>query len=346
MGYAEDAAVNNVERIRDNVGTAPSKFLRAAGDRLREDQAALTGTGHVILEEGFPRFVFNKGKVMPGNFTIPSYFITDSNNNIITDPYSGIPEVKNVSRNRSLLVIYQDRSFDAVEKVNSLDLGYLVYVATSGVDHLPAHLRDTGSSDFSAWANYWASESGIPVGATAQAASKLSDVYQEWVNSGKNAMVARSVGFIYNSDQHDISSTRDFDASTGQWSVVLYRKLAATSDRDADLSGLPTGTKYAFGFAIHDVGGGASTHDISMPLTIANEGDVDVKAVAVSSARSVDWNSVPHFDTYYVKREHFAKWTAEWLTGPGTTHSGAAVLETRRCVSCHSNSLIHSSPLP
>lgn len=342
MGYAEDAAINNVERIRDNLGTPPTKFTRSGGDRLREDQAALSGTGHGVLVDGLPRFVFNKGKNMPGNYTIPSFFLTDESNNIITNPYSGIPNIKDVSKNRSLLVIYQDRNFDPVEKVNAIDVAYLVYVALSKVDHLPAHLQDENSADFTAWKNYWATELGIAANASAAALAKLDAIHQEWLNSNKNAMVTRSVSFIYNSDQHDISSTHNYDATRNEWTVIMYRKLSTGSNRDADLSGLPSGTKYAFSFAMHDLGGGAITHQISMPYIVANTEDADIRAKLVPNVATVNWDQVPWFDTYYVKDDYVLnwKWTEDWLRSG--SHPGAGVFETSACKSCHQNNLTYN----
>ena len=343
MGYAEDAAVNNVERIRDNVGTAPTKFIRSGGDRLRENQAAMTGSAHEVLNDGLPRFVFNKGKTMPGSIVIPSYFLTDESNNIITDPYTGIPKVKDAVKNRSLLVIYQDMVFDNVEKVNALDLAYLVWVATDEVGHLPEHLQDPGSSDFNAWKNYWAAQTGINE-ATA-AVAKLDDVYAEWVSSGNNAMVTRSVAFIYSSDQHDIKSVSSYDVSRNEWTVTLTRKLSTGSNRDADLSGLSNGEKFSFGFAMHDAGGAAVSHDISLPLVISKDAGMDIQAKSVSNVNTADWNTAPAFDTYWVKQEFMEHYVYDWLKSGA--HPGAGVLETMSCTECHKDdkSLISSSVL-
>lgn len=337
MGYAEDAAVDDVERIRDNIGTPPTKFVRSGGDRFREDQVVLTGTAHPVLTDGFPRFVFNKGKTMSGNFTIPAYFITDMNNTLMTDPYTGLPSITSVSVNRGLLVVYQDLTFDPVDKVTALDLGYLVYVATSQVDHLPAHLQDETSSDFTTWRNYWAAQSGIDATAAPQALAKLNEIHQEWIGSNKNAMVTRSVGFIYNSDQHDIKSVHSYDSDKNEWTVTLYRRLNTNSDRDADLSGIGSGAKYAFGFAMHDVGGDAISHNISMSYIVSNGDDADIQAKKVTDVMNTDWNKVPHMDTYYVKSSLYNNWTAEWLKS--SAHPGAGMLETSTCRSCHQDKL-------
>lgn len=332
MGYAEDAAVTDVERIRDNLGTPPSKFLRSSGDRLREDQAAMSGTTHPVLTDGLPRFVFNKGKVMAGNFTIPSYFLTNQDNNIITDPYTGIPPVKNLTNNRSLIVAYQETAFDPIDKVNALDLGYLVFVATGEVAHLPAHMSDSSSADFISWRNYMAGQSSISTAAAAL--NKLNDVHAAWVGSGRSAMVGRGIGFIYASDQHDITSERSYNSSTNEWTVVLRRKLSTGSTRDADLAGIPTGTKYTFAFAMHDSGSGSETHDIAIPVTLSKEASgSDMQAKSVTSLNSINWSQVPVYETNWVKQEHLANYTWDWLTGPA--HLGAGAVTSLTCVSCH-----------
>ncbi len=343
FGFAEDAAANNVERIRDAVGTSPTKFIRAGGDRLREDQGALNGTGHPVLENGLPRFVFNKGKVMPGNFAIPRYFIADESGNVATNPYDVASSVKEVEKNRFTLVIHQDKTFDNEEKVNAIDLAYLAYVATSNVDHLPAHLQDEGTGDFAYWTNYWAIETGIAVDAATQATAKLDEVHAEWTTSGNLAMITRSVGFIYASDQHDIKSTHSWDDTRKEWSVIMTRKLSTGSEFDADLAGLPVGTKYAFSFAMHDLGGAGISHNFSMPYVIGSSEDADVQAKMVNNIANVNWNEIPYLDTYYVKTQLYDKWTEDWLRG--AVHPGAGVFETSTCKSCHQNNLTYTNVL-
>lgn len=338
MGYAEDAAVNNVERIRDGLGTPPSKFLRSGGDRLREDQAAMSGTAHAVLVDGLPRFVFNKGKKLGDNFVVSSYFLDNDGKAIITDPYLGLPLIVDLSANRSLIVVYQDKNFDKTDKVNALDLGYLVWVATDVVSHLPAHLRDISSADFNNWKNICATETGITTSAAALA--KLNEVHAEWVASGKKAMVTRSVGFIYPSDQHDVTSDRKYDSNRKEWTVVLKRKLSTGSVNDEDLSGLPNGTNYTMSFAMHDSGGGAISHDISLPLILSKNTGFDVQAAKVNSIENINWNGVPAFDTYWVKQEVMQHFYYDWLKS--SSHPGAGVLTTSSCGNCHkdNNSLL------
>jgi len=330
MGYAEDAAVNDVERIRDNTGTPPSKFTRAGGDRLREDQAALTGTAHNVQSNGLPRFVFNKGKVMPGSYTIPSYFLASESGQILSDPYTQLPQIRDLSKNRSLLVVYQDFNFDGTDKVNAIDLSYLIWLAYDVTTHLPAHLQDETTADFMKWKDFWASQLNI---ATAAAAlTKLDDIYNEW-NANKQAMVTRSVGFIYNSDQHDVMSERSYNTTRNEWTVILKRKLNTGSNRDADLSGLASGTVYTISFAMHDSGSGSETHDISMPLSLSNATDAELRAVQVSNAGNVDWSKVPMYDTYWVKQSVMPQFYLDWLQS--SAHPGAGVLNTMDCKSCH-----------
>lgn len=331
MGYAEDAAINNVERIRDNLGTPPTKFLRSGGDRLRENQAALSGISHPVLSDGLPRFVFNKGKKLGNGHEVKNYFLTNVSNDFIIDPYVSAPAIQDLSVNRSLLVVYQDKTFDNEDKVNAIDLGYLVWIATAEVDHLPSHLRDTESADFAKWKNDWAIETGITASAAAKA--KLDDVHQEWVSSGKKAMITRSVGFIYESDQHDITSERSYDPARKEWTVVLKRKLSTGSNRDADLSGLVNGTEYAFSFAMHDAGGAAITHDISMPLTLSNADGGDVKAISIANLENINWNDVPAYDTHWVKQSAMPHFYYDWLVSD--QHPGAGSVGKISCATCH-----------
>lgn len=340
MNYAEDAAVSEVERVRDLTATPPTKFTRSGGDRLREDQAALAGTGHPVLENGFPRFLFNKGKTMSGGYVIPAYFLTNEAGVVMTDPYAQIPEIKNLDINRSLIVVYQDLNFDPINKVNSIDLGYLVYVALGITSHLPAHLQDVNSPDFTFWANYWSDELNISTSATAQAITKLNEIYQEWVNSGNNAMTTRSVGFIYASDQHDITTTRSFDAVKGEWTVTLYRKLSTGSVRDGDLSALQSGQKYTLSVAVHDVGGGAISHDFCFPVQFGTAEDVHLKAASVSNVQNAQWNTLPSYQTRFIRQSSVPKTYKDWLTSGA--HPGAGLFNDLPCLSCHKEEILNA----
>ncbi|OGT98773.1 MAG: hypothetical protein A2X80_09880 [Geobacteraceae bacterium GWB2_52_12] len=341
MGYAEDAHVDEVTRQRDSAGTPPSRWLRSGGDRLREDQPAFGAglTGHAVLTDRLPRFVFNKGKNMPGGFQIPSHFLATDNGTVVTDPYSQLSQIKEVGKNGSLLVVYQDRTFDQVEKVNSLDLGYLVYVATGQVNHLPAHLQDTAGAAFAAWTTFWAAEIGIAAnpGNTAvalAAKNRLDDVHAEWVSSGKRAMVTRSVAFIYPSDQHDITSTRAFDAARGVWTVTLFRKLdTGTASKDTNLALLRTGQTYNLAFAIHDVGAGSESHHVTFPYQLGNATTLaDIKAQQVADVTTVDWNNVPALLT----RVFQPGTKTGTVLKDSARHPGAGAVGVTSCQSCHS----------
>lgn len=340
MGYAEDVAINNTERIRDNLGTMPSKFLRSGGDRLREDQAALTGAGHPVLVDGLPRFVFNKGKNLPDNFSVPSFFLVNDNNVIMTNPHGEIPTVKKVDHNTSLLVVFQDRTFDTQDKVNALDVGYLAYVALGTLNHMPSHLRDETTADFNFWKSFWASETNITTAAAAL--TKLNDIHSEWTNNQKKTMVTRSVGFIYNSDQHDVRSERFYDPTKNEWTVILKRKLGTGSDKDEDLTDLRTGAVFSVNFAMHDSGAGSETHDISIPYTMSNSNTSDIQAVSVGSIQNADWNSIQGMETNWVKQALMPKYTSTWLKS--SAHPGAGSLESVTCSNCHTgnNSLLNS----
>lgn len=337
MGYAEDAAVNATERIRDAQGTPPSRFLRSSGDRFRENQAAMAGTAHPALVNGLPRFVFNKGKALPGNFTVPAYFLTGTTGAVLTTPHTDIPAVKDLSANRSLLVVFQDPAFDPVDKANALDLGYLVMVATGQSGHLPSHLRVADAPETLFWRNYAAGQSGIGPTAVAQAEAKLAEVLAEWTASNRKTMVARSVGFIYASDQHDVTSDRHFDAATNTWTVTMYRRLATNSVNDADLTGLPSGAAFTVSYAMHDNGGGAETHNITMPITVSNSASSVLRAASTSDVRTADWSQVPAFDTNWVNPIFLPKWTWQYLKLGA--HGGANQLDTRSCISCHGDAL-------
>jgi hypothetical protein len=337
MGYAEDAAVNATGRIRDAQGTPPSRFLRSAGDRIREDQAAMTGTAHPVLVNGLPRFVFNKDKALPDNFTVPAFFLAGSSGAILTDPHTEIPAVKDLSVNRSLLVVFQDPAFDPVDKANALDLGYLVMVATGQSGHLPSHLRVADAPETVFWRNYAGAQSGIGPTAVAQAEAKLDEVLAEWLASNQEATVTRSVGFIYASDQHDVTSDRHFDAATSTWTVTMYRRLSTNSANDADLTGLPSGAAFTVNFAMHDVGGGSETHNISMPITVSNSASSDLRAASTSDVRTADWTRVPAFDTNWVNQVYQPKWNWAYLKLGG--HGGAGSVGTRSCISCHGDAL-------
>lgn len=331
MGYAEDAALNQVERIRDATNTAlASKWTRSGGDRQREDQGPLAGTGHASAE-GMPRFVFNKGKVMPGGFIVPRYFLWTTTGATMTNPYTEVQAFIDPSVNRSLIVAYQDLAFDATDKVNGLDLGYLVWVANGTVAHLPAHLQALGGADHLTWRAYWAAQSGIAHTDAVAAEAKIAEVVAEFNASTQQALVPRSVGFIYSSDQHDVSSSASWDPIASEWRVVLYRQLYSASANDANLAALPSGFTYEIGFAVHDLGGGSESHQISLPYRVGTTGEADIRAVQVSNVRATNWGSITPLRTNFVRDEY--KHTLDWLLS--AAHPGNAGVNGARCQSCH-----------
>lgn len=332
MGYAEDAAVNQVERIRDAGSASASKWTRSGGDRLREDQVPLAGTGHATAE-GMPRFVFNKGKTMPGGFVIPRYFLWTTTGATMTDPYTQAIAFDDPSVNRSLIVAYQDLAFDAVNKVNGLDVGYLVFVANRGVAHLPTHLRDTTSADHLTWRNYWAAQSGVAGTDSPAAEARLTELNAEFVASSQQALVPRSIGFIYNSDQHDVTSSAAWDPLAKEWRVTLYRQMYSASANDANLADLPAGLNFEMAFAMHDVGGGSASHNISLPYVVGTAPSADIRAVQVANVRSANWGSITAMRTNWVHNDY--KVTLDWLKSPA--HPGAAAVGVQRCQSCHTS---------
>jgi len=336
MGYAEDTGIDGTGRIRDGQGAPTSVWTRSAGDRIREDQAALAGTGHPTAE-GLPRFVFNKGKMMPGGFQIPRYFLWTDAGGVMLNAVQEVPTVKTVAVNRSLLVAYQDRGFDPVDKVNAIDVGYLVHVATGATAHLPSHLRTAGTAAYVSWTAFWSAELGVALGASAQAEAVLAAIQAERTAAGGKGMVARSVGFIYPSSQHNISSTHAFDAASNKWSVILYRKLNTGDLQDVNLAGLGTGQNFVLGLAVHDQGAGSESHDITVPYTLGIGASADIRAVSVPNVRSVSWATHPSLSQRFISRQYVEigdPWTLQTLLNPAT-HKGSGFVNVLRCQACH-----------
>jgi hypothetical protein len=346
MGYAEDTWVSNVQRERDARSSAAPAFF-GTSDNLRQDQGALANTNSV--NDGLPRFVFNKGKEMPGGFVIPGFFLTLADGTVITEPFAQAPLLQDVANNRTLLVVYQDRTFDPVDKVNAIDLGYLVYVALDRTNQLPAHLRDESSAAFAAWTAFWAQELGIAAeprnaAVAAAAEARLADIRQELTNSG-NAAITRSVALIYPSDQHDIATVRSFDATHGVWTVTMYRKLNTGNPNDTSLAGLAGGTVYNLGFAIHDIGDAHESHHISLPYKLGNAASTaEIKAVSVAGVEVADWSQIDGLLTrVFAADEAMLGTNAELVTYTElkdfAKHPGAGSTGAIRCQDCHNGGL-------
>lgn len=345
MGYAEDTWVSNVQRERDARGTAAPGFI-GTSDNLRADQGVLADTGSADYN-GLPRFVFNKEKEMPGGFVIPRFFLSLENGDLITSPFTQVPLVKDVANNRTLLVIYQDRSFDPVDKVNAIDVGYLVYVAQNRTNQLPSHLRDENGAPFALWSAFWAQELGIAAdprdaGAQAAAQARLAAIRSELA---PGVAIPRSVALIYPSDQHDIATTRSFDATHGVWTVTMARKLNTGNTNDTSLAGLKDGTVYNLGFAIHDIGDAHESHHISLPKKLGNAASAaQIKATAVSSVKAADWSAVPALLTrVYAAAEKTLGGQPGLVTSTelkdASRHDGAGSFGVIRCQDCHNGGL-------
>ena len=351
MGYAEDTWVSNVQRERDARSSAAPAFFTInattglGSDNLRQDQGALANAADY---NGLPRFVFNKGKEMPGGFVIPNFFLTLENGTVITAPFAQAPLLKDVANNRTLLVVYQDRVFDPTDKVNAIDLGYLVLVANGSGGHLPNHLNPVHASfnpdRFADWKSFWSQELGIADTATVAAQARLAAIRTELAASG-NAAITRSVALIYPSDQHDIATTRSFDAAYGVWTVTMVRKLSTGNANDTSLAGLAGGTVYNLGFAIHDIGDAHESHHISLPTKLGNATSAaEIKAAAVADVKTADWSSVPSLLTrVFAADEKRLGSNPELVTytelKDPAKHSGAGSTGTIRCQDCHNGGL-------
>jgi putative cell wall-binding protein len=319
MGFAEDTWVRTHAfgtgaqgRQADvQLAATPTNWVRSGGDRLREDLPT-TFVQFAWKDTPLPRFVFDKTRADFGH-----YFLAEDGV-AITD----VDDLKKITNDQygSQMVVYQDLDFDAEDKVNSIDIQYLLFRA--GVVADPGYRGG--------WHEFWADRLGIE---TAEDAEALLDDIVDHVEDG--VMVARGLGFIYESEQHDISSTRSFeyDETRGTWTVTLYRALSTGDTKDVDLSALLEGTAYNLAFAVHDIViDDGVTHHISLPVTLGT-GSADISAVEVVDTRNADWSEVPVFQTT--------------LYQPGTislqhlldadAHSGGAagVAAGTPCASCH-----------
>ena len=320
MGYAEDTWIRYGERDtgeqgrrRDNAGEIPTNWVRADGDRFYENQS--WGGDLMWNDLMLPRFVFNPEKSGFGH-----YFLADDSGSAFTTPQQvldGVQDINYVSQ----LIIYQDLAFDPVDKVNSIDVMYLLYMV--GAMDEPEDFRGD-------WAAYWANQTGV-VDAEG-AAALLDDIVSEMK---EGVMVTRSVGFIYDSSQHDIRAARDFDYNNNIWTVTLYRNLTtpqAGSD-DVDLAGLANGVDFNLAFAMHDIGSGGKTHFISFPYTLGNaDTNANIKAMMVEDVWAADWATIePFFTVVYSPDEMIA---VEILLDT-ELHEGADSLDIFKCQSCH-----------
>jgi hypothetical protein len=319
MGYAEDTWVATglyetgaQGRQRDRA-SGPTNWIRSGGDRLYEDQnwgGDLLFWNDVML----PRFVFN-----PAKSGFNNYFLADANGVPFTDHMALMNTVTDITY-VSNLIIYQDPGFDPIDKVNSIDVLYLLYVADA-ID-APEYNND--------WAGYWANQTGVTEAAQAEAMlGEIVATMQEGV------LVTRSVNFLFESSQHDIPTARDFDYDSNTWSITMVRDLttATAGVDDVDLMGLADGLEYPFAFAIHDLGGGGISHFVSFPYTLGIEGsEADVIVALVDGVGSTDWSELPFLQT--VVYAPLPEYSFDTLLD-SSFHSGARRLDSRSCQSCH-----------
>lgn len=323
MGYAEDTWVRTHEfgvgaqgRQRDGLGDMPTNWLREGGDRFREDQV---WGGDLFWDETMlPRFIFNPEKATFGN-----YFLADADGNVFTNREQ-LFDIQD-SNYGSLLVVYQDYDFDSVDKVNAIDVRYLLFLA--GVVEEPEYRGD--------WADFWAGQLGFD-----DEESAVAMLYEIVATMQEGVMVTRSVGFIYESSQHDIRSTHDFDYDAGIWSLTLARAITtdtAAAD-DVNLAPLVNGERFTLAFAIHDIGMGGISHFISFPYTLGNaDTNANIKAFRVDDVSTVDWATIDAFETavFIPSAETHA---LQFLLDP-ELHEGAESMGNLRCQTCHTGNL-------
>ena len=80
---------------------------------------------------------------------------------------------------------------------------------------------------------------------------------------------------------------------------------------------------------MHDSGGGAVTHDISMPLVLSKDPGFELQAKSFARLSDVNWNTVPVYDTYWVKQAAMPHFYYDWLKSGA--HPGAGGMETKSC---------------
>ncbi|MFN3491091.1 MAG: hypothetical protein ACK40V_02630, partial [Anaerolineales bacterium] len=263
-----------------------------------------------------PRFVFN-----PAKSGFNNYFLSDANGKAFTNAQDVVASIKE-NNYVSNHVIYQDLTFDPIDKVNSIDVLYLL--VTAGAVEAPEYNND--------WAAYWAAQTGVSDAAAAEA--MLNDIVAKME---EGVLVTRSVNFIFPSSQHEISATRDFDYANNIWTVTMVRDLTTDTSGadDIDFASLANGVKFPFAFAIHDIGKGSETHFVSFPYALGNEStDADVIAMMVDNVETVDWAVAPAFQTtvFTPPIDH----AYENLLDEGF-HTGAKKLNAGKanCQTCH-----------
>jgi putative cell wall-binding protein len=319
MGYAEDTWVRVHDyrtgaqgRQRDAAPIKPTNWVNSGGDNLHENQPI----GGAIAWKGnpLPRFVFD-----PAKSGFDNYFLA-----VDGEALTEVEDLTKIANDQyvSQLVVYQDLDFDSHDKVNSIDVRYLLFKA--GV------IADPGFSG--GWHEFWADRLGVE---TAEQAAALLDDIVDHLEDG--VMITRVVGFIYPSKQHDISSTRSFeyDATRGTWTVTLYRALSTEDVHDVDLGAIHDGTAYNFAFSMHDIViDDGVTHHISVPLKLGSTIGADVVAELVEDTRNVDWSAIGEFSTTVFQPGDAS---IDFLKDNGSHFGGAAGTRLGlACTDCHS----------
>jgi len=186
------------------------------------------------------------------------------------------------------------------------------------------------------WEEYWADQLDVT---TAQQAGAMLDDIVGRLEQG--ALITRSVGFIYDSSQHDITSKRAFDYQNNTWNVTLYRDLSTGNEffDDVDLSGLLEKTVYSMAFSVHDISAGRLWHHISLPYTLGNdESSADIKAHKVNNVDEVNWADIePLQSGLYLPGQV----SMQHLTSPDKHRAGSSFLLQLRCQNCHTLDDIH-----
>jgi hypothetical protein len=318
-GHAEDTWVatgvygTGAQGRQRDKASGPTNWLRENGDRLYEDQ---NWGGDLLFwnETMLPRFVFN-----PAKSGFNNYFLADASGAAFTDAQELVNTIQDITF-LSNLIVYQDLAFDPVDKVNSIDVLYLL--ATAGAIEAPEFNND--------WAEYWAEQTDVT---TAEAAEAMLDDIVASMEQG--VMVTRSPNFIFSSSQHEIPATRDFDYDQGVWTVTMVRPLSTATAEvdDVDMADLANGMTFPFGFAIHDLGKGGKTHFVSFPYSLGNEdSDAEVKAMLVDDVTAGDWSAVPVFATAVFKSEETYGWDNLL---DADFHPGGGMMGSLTCQSCH-----------
>ncbi|WP_241078835.1 ethylbenzene dehydrogenase-related protein [Natranaerofaba carboxydovora] len=211
MYEESDEGVSGVERdiIDDEEKEELPEWVSEEGASIIKDQPMSAGEweGKII-----PRFVFDPDEVIFENF-----FYSDEEGNLITDP-DELKESIDDMEYETLNVAYQDFEFDPEQdRVNSIDVKFLVLMANDELS------PDIGEE----WEEYWSKRLNIT---TPEGAKELLNEIVEELEEG--ALISSNTGYVFESSQHDVRTTREFDVDTNTWSVTLIRDIEADEDEE------------------------------------------------------------------------------------------------------------------